>query len=149
MRRLLRSILILGGCAVLGHLAHIVAYPRLIMAGTMNAVQGRAGAANKPLLPPLPTDTSRGVVKPSPDLLYALCVYDLAKGPVVVSAMPSADYWSVALYAGNTDNFFVLNDRQAAGKPVTLVIADREAADDKERASYGAARWVRSPPHEA
>jgi uncharacterized membrane protein len=31
-------------------------------------------------------------------------------------------YWSIALYAANSDNFFVINDRQAAGLPVDIVL---------------------------
>ena len=43
------------------------------------------------------TDTARTVVRPSPDLLYSVCWYDLSKGPVrVVSGAPRDTYWSVA-----------------------------------------------------
>lgn len=69
--------------------------------------------------PALSTAASRVIVLPSPDLAYALCVYDLSKGPVDIDAAPAwPSYWSVALYAANTDNYLVRNDRQAQQQPV-------------------------------
>ncbi|HAJ45266.1 MAG TPA: hypothetical protein DCL54_01625 [Alphaproteobacteria bacterium] len=70
-----------------------------------------------------PNATSRTVVRPSPDLLYSLCYFDVSSGPVrVVSGAPQDTYWSVALYASNTDNFFVLNDQEAGGQSADIII---------------------------
>ena len=46
------------------------------------------------------------MVRPSPDLAYASCVYDLSKGPILVDvpATPGGGYVSVSVFAGNTDN---------------------------------------------
>ena len=75
------------------------------------------------LLPPMTDHTQRRVVMPSPDLLYAICSYDLATRPLRLRADPKLPtYWSIALYAANSDNFFVLNDRQAGGQPVDLLL---------------------------
>ena len=69
------------------------------------------------------TAESRAVVMPSPDLLYSTCVFDVSKRPLkIVSGAPEGTYWSVALYADNTDNFFVLNDAAAKGQPATVVV---------------------------
>ena len=66
---------------------------------------------------------SRGVVRPSPDLLYSTCVFDVSKIPLkIVTAAPTDTYWSVAFYADNTDNFYVLNDHQANGHPATIML---------------------------
>lgn len=70
-----------------------------------------------------PTAASRAVVKPSPDLFYSYCAYDVSRVPLkITTAAPTDTYWSVALYASNTDNFFVLNDGQAKGQPATIVL---------------------------
>ena len=42
-----------------------------------------------------------------------------------MTAAPTDTYWSVAFYAANTDNFFVLNDTQAKGNPAKIVIIGR------------------------
>ena len=58
---------------------------------------------------------------PSPDLLYAVCVYDLSQAPLRITARPGLDtYWSIALYAANSDNFFVIGDRQVGRGAVDL-----------------------------
>ena len=61
-----------------------------------------------------PTAKARQIVMPSPDLVYSSCVYDLAKGPLRMQGdlPPAGHYWSLSLYAHNTDNYFVLNDRE-------------------------------------
>jgi uncharacterized membrane protein len=69
------------------------------------------------------TEQSRTIVKPSPDLLYSTCAFDVAKRPLkIVSGAAKDTYWSVALYADNTDNFFALNDVQAQGRPATIIL---------------------------
>ena len=75
------------------------------------------------------TAASRRIVRPSPDLLYSTCLFDVSRHPLkVMTAAPTDTYWSVAFYAANTDNFFVLNDTQTKGKPATIVIARRGQA---------------------
>jgi uncharacterized membrane protein len=109
------------------HLLVVWLIPRTVTAVFLHRVAAAAGY-NQVVLPPLPTDKSREVVKPSPDLLYALCVFDLSAGPVRISAKPSQGYWSMALYARNSDNFFHLNDREVKGDQVELILSD--ARDD-------------------
>ena len=115
--------------AVLAHLLTVWALPRLIMREAMTrigketALQARAqapergapSAATGVYLPP-PTDhTQRRIVMPSPDLLYATCALDLGAGPQRITAqVEHPRYWSVALYGGSSDNFFVVNDRKTA-----------------------------------
>ena len=69
--------------------------------------------------------------------------YDVSAAPLRVRAEPGAPgYWSIALYASDTDTWFVLNDRGAAGRPVDLVVA-RAGADTV--ALPGGATRVDSP----
>lgn len=112
--------------AILAHVATMWGLPRLVMWKTMNTLQDLAGGrANTALRPGLPDHTTRTVVMPSPDLLYAICVYDLTQGPVLLSAdrFPPG-YWSLALYDARSDNFLTINDRQQQGRPLALTIAE-------------------------
>lgn len=69
------------------------------------------------------TEESRAIVKPSPDLLYSTCSFDVSRRPLkIVTGAPADTYWSVALYADNTDNFFVLNDTKANGQAATIIV---------------------------
>jgi uncharacterized membrane protein len=63
------------------------------------------------------TAASRGVVRPSPDLLYSVCPFDLTKGALHVTApVPPGTYWSVSMFDAQTNNFFVKNDKDVKGK---------------------------------
>ncbi|MCU0670784.1 MAG: DUF1254 domain-containing protein [Myxococcota bacterium] len=97
------------------HLAVVWSVPRVIMAEAMRRMI-EAGGVNAAHFPPRVDATSRAIVRPSPDLLYASCAFDLGDGPVRLTAdVPDAGYWSLSLFAANTDNFFVVDDRDAGG----------------------------------
>jgi len=93
---------------------------------------------------PLPTDKSREVVKPSPDLLYAACVFDVGAGPVRISAKPAPGYWSLALYDRNSDNFFKINNSEATGERVELILGSAPTAG-AFAAAFPSAIYVRTP----
>lgn len=124
------------------HVASLWAYPRVVMRAVLREL-APLGVAVQAVFPP-PTDhTQRRIVMPSPDLLYALCAYDLSTGPLTVSAdLRLPGYWSIALYADNTDNFHVVTDRQADGGPVRMrVVAPGAPVPQAE----GAARVISAP----
>ena len=74
-----------------------------------------------------PTHKSRQIVMPSPDLVYSSCVYDLAAGNLVISGKlpPEGHYWSLSLYAHNTDNYFVLNDRELPARSFSITLTGK------------------------
>ena len=127
---LLKKTLMLLLLAAAVHLLAVWSLPRLIMYRVMHGPMATAiGGWNTAAFPALADASSRTIVAPNPDLLYALCLIDLRKGPVLVSANPQLDsYWSIALYASNSDNYFVLNDQAAAGKPVSLLVTATPAS---------------------
>jgi uncharacterized membrane protein len=103
--------------AMVVHLATLHALPRLIMARTLATI----GPPNIMQFGKRPDETSRRVVRPSPDLLYAACRFDLSKGPLRVTAeVPHSTYWSISAFDAETDNFFVLNNRQIAGDKIEI-----------------------------
>jgi uncharacterized membrane protein len=124
--RALRGLLLFLAIAAVVHLLAVWALPRAIMwrlSATASAEE-RAGV----YLPPMTDATQRRIVMPSPDLLYATCSIDVSERPLRIRAEPKTpNYWSIALYASNSDNHFVLNDRQAGGAPVDLVVVGPKA----------------------
>ena len=107
--------------AVAVHWAAVAYAPTMIMSRAMSALGAKG--TNKISHGERATATSRTIVKPSPDLLYSQCVFDVSRHPLkITTAAPTGTYWSVAFYAANTDNFFVLNDTQAKGQPTTIVL---------------------------
>jgi uncharacterized membrane protein len=99
--------------ALSAYLAVIVATPYVLMTGAVNKLSSHGRAVNQFVFAPRTTEASRQVVRPSPDLAYSTCVYDLSRGPLRVHAAPWSDYMSVSVFQANSDDIFVLNDRQA------------------------------------
>jgi uncharacterized membrane protein len=103
------------------HIVAVAALPSLIMSRVMNAV-GTEGTG-RILFSDRPDESARRVVRPSPDLLYSICVYDVSKNPLrITTGAPQDTYWSVSFFADNTDNFFVFNDTKAQGKSGTILL---------------------------
>lgn len=113
--------------AAIVHVASLLLLPRLIM---LRTVMARSASANTILHPPRSGARSRTVVRPSPDLLYSICVYDLraAEGAVRVSIHDMPDtYWSVSVFDADTNNFYALNDRQAKTGAADFLLAESGA----------------------
>lgn len=100
--------------------------PSVIMAMASDKLFSSQGT-NTILHAPQVTYKSRQVVRPSPDLIYSICGFDLSKGPLQISAKTMPDnYWSVSAYADNTDNFWVLNNQQVENNAISAFIGTKE-----------------------
>ena len=73
--------------------------------------------------PPI-TDQSTDVVRPAPDDIYSLCIYDVSQHPLRVTSM-TTQYWTISAFAMNTDNFFNFTSSQAKTNPVEVVFVSR------------------------
>lgn len=111
MRRGLRYALAFVGAVAVGHVATILLAPQVIMHIAMNRLSGDGDDVNVFRFADRTTAASRQIVRPSPDLAYASCVYDLSAGPILVDVPPSPDkgYVSVSVFAANTDNVAVMD----------------------------------------
>lgn len=108
--------------AAIGYRITLDRAPGLLMAAAERRVAA-AGAWNTMSFGPLATDRARAIVRPSPDLAYASCPFDLAKGPVVVEALPvAAPYWSLSVFGAQTDVAFVRNNRQSGDRPIRIAL---------------------------
>jgi len=73
--------------------------------------------------PPI-SDNSTDVIRPAPDDLYSLLVYDVSQHPLRVTAVTSEN-WVISGIAINTDNFFNITDLQAKSNPVAVVLVSK------------------------
>jgi uncharacterized membrane protein len=118
----------IGAAIVLTLIVHILTVllvPPSVMTLAMMRMAD-ADADNRVLHTPPPDASARTVVRPSPDLAYSICLFDMSKGPMLVKAAVPETYWSVSAFAHNTDNFFVVNDQQVAGETLELLIRREE-----------------------
>lgn len=105
--------------AVMVYAVTLRAVPRLIEA----RVLPRLGAPNSMHFSKPPTAATRLVVRPSPNLLYAACPFDLTKGALRITArVPHSTYWSVSGFDADTNNFFVRDNRQIAGNAIEIIV---------------------------
>jgi uncharacterized membrane protein len=117
-----RRILITLALAVGLHAAAVWLVPRAIVATFIKRGAAQMGL-NHANAGSLPTDRSRAVVRPSPDLLYAVCLYDVGQHPLLLESELPDSYWSLSLFAANSDNFIALNDRQIEHRPARYLLA--------------------------
>jgi len=110
--------------AVIVHIALVSYIPYKAMDTVMN-VRFKDLPRNTMVSSPPTTEQSRNVVRPSPDILYSICMYDVSKKPLLFTCHLPDGYWSASFYADNTDNFFVINDRQAKAKTVEILLVGK------------------------
>ncbi|WP_421852702.1 DUF1254 domain-containing protein [Novosphingobium sp.] len=123
MIRRLAPLVVVAGVAIASYYATLAAAPF----GLMRLAEAKI-ARNAPInrfthLPPVRAER-QFVVRPSPDLLYSTCPYDLTAGPLEITAVPvPGRYSSISVFDARTDNAFVRNDEQMAGRPMRVVLA--------------------------
>lgn len=94
-----------------------------LMEGAVRRLSARSGF-NTMSYGQLATPSNQPIVRPSPDLAYSSCAYDLSAGPLVIDYVPVAGrYSSLSVFDARTDVVFVRNDLQAGGKPFRIALA--------------------------
>ena len=94
--------------------------------GLMNVAMDRLGqgGGNAMSYGNLANPQRQPVVRPSPDLAYSSCPYDLSAGPGAIDVTPVAGrYSSLSIFDAATDVIFVRNDVEAGGKPYRIIVA--------------------------
>ena len=87
MRRWIFPILA-GGLVALGaYQSTLLATPYALMYAALQKIGGD-GASNRFVFSKMATADNQPIVRPSPDLSYSTCVFDLSKGPVLVDVTP-------------------------------------------------------------
>lgn len=94
--------------------------------GLMTVAMDRLGqgGVNRMSYANLATAAYQPVVRPSPDLAYSSCPYDLSAGPIAIDVTPvEGRYSSLSIFDAATDVIFVRNDVGAGGKPFRIIVA--------------------------
>lgn len=130
---ILRWLLGIAVCAWLGQYLLAMLVPNLAME-VIYREGADHGGYNRMVVRPIPDATARSIVRPSPDLLYASCLYNLQDGPLIIEAPVPERYWSMQFYQMNTDNFAgITNQRDQQSRvgslaKVTLIGASDDPA---------------------
>ncbi|MEY4270383.1 MAG: hypothetical protein RLZZ58_1599 [Pseudomonadota bacterium] len=102
--------------------ATLLATPYALMAAAMQKI-GSGGPVNSFAFGAPATAANQPIVRPSPDLLYASCVFDVSGGPVIVEAQAVPDtYWSISIFDARTDVAAVRSARDTGGASAKLAL---------------------------
>jgi hypothetical protein len=122
MRRWIFPILAGSLMALGAYQATLLATPYALMFAAMKKI-GERSPENQFAFGPMTTADNQTIVRPSPDLAYANCTFDLSKGPVHVDVQPIPDhYWSISVFDARTDVAAVRSDRDTKGAPARLAL---------------------------
>jgi len=117
--------------AITGYFGLMAIAPGYIMGRALEGITERVGGSNAIVHLPLTGAARRGIVRPSPDLVYSLCPYDLTEGNIKFT-VPAIEghYWSLTMFDDQTNAFFIENDQHTKGKPIELTLVKGEGAVD-------------------
>lgn len=128
MRNWLFPALVAVIMAVGAYQATLLATPYALMHAALQKIGDRT-QPNRFAFSPMSTADNQPIVRPSPDLSYSTCVFDVSNGPVLVDVAPvRGHYWSVSIFDARTDVAAVRSDRDTKGKPARLALVKKGQA---------------------
>ncbi len=131
MTRWIGPVLVAIGAAVLGWYGGLALSTYGLMEAAIRRISAEGGV-NVMRHGTLPTAENQPIVRPSPDLAYSSCPYDLSKGPLLIKVTPAPGrYSSLSIFDARTDVVFVRNDQQAGGKAYQIILARADQAVPK------------------
>lgn len=97
--------------------------PRQVMAQIEARLAQAGGGVNTCFHRRDPTPTIGRIQRPNPDILPTTMAYDVSENAVRLSGVTtSPTYWSLSIFQHNSDNIFVLNDRDLPSSRFDVVI---------------------------
>lgn len=105
------------------HLFLLFQTPRLVMGQVFDRLQADGFQKYHFRSSEPATPDNQPVVRPSPDLAYALCWFDLSEGPVEIRGGMWDGYGSLAVFNANTDVVFFTSLTRADAESGGVVLA--------------------------
>ena len=93
--------------ALVGHYVVLTSIPGFIMGKAHQTFEAEGIPVNTWVQSPRQTPETQRIVRPSPDMAYAICRFDTTTGPVFISAPTGGSYASLSIFNDQTDNVFV------------------------------------------
>jgi uncharacterized membrane protein len=147
---MIRFVLWILAGALLGGVVHLVAVLTLPQTATLDAYSRLVSIAPVNTFTPVPQPTPQSEVMPfmDPAFATAVCRYDLAAGPIKLTAPVSAAYTSVSFYTRRGVAYYAINDRAAGRRVIELDLmttAQRSELPEEEDVTAADRLIVESP----
>jgi len=107
MMRVLIPSVIFVATALFAHFFVLTNLPSFIMGKAHQAMAAQGVPMNQWVASPRQTPETQQIVRPSPDLAYAICRFDTSTSPVFITASTWDGYGSLSIFDAKTDNVFV------------------------------------------
>ncbi|MCK0196370.1 DUF1254 domain-containing protein [Ancylobacter sp. 6x-1] len=151
--RLARALLVLAFGLVLGGIVHIVSVLSLPLFAERDAFARLSAIAEPNTVTLLDDPGPAGAVLPASDPAFvsAVCLYDLAEGPMKLVLPTTPDYTSVSFYTRSGLAFYAINDRAAGRQVIELDLMNaRQKAElpDNDEVTAADQLIVESPTDE-
>lgn len=110
--------------AVGAHMAVLRMAPLAIMSKAMSVMAERGVPLHKFSMSPRITPKTQTIVRPSPDLAYSLCRFDLSSGPILIRGTKWDGYASLTIFDAETNAVFIasLNAADTNSNSVILTL---------------------------
>lgn len=93
--------------AAVAHIAILRAAPYMIMSKVIRTMGDRGMPLHRFTISPRITPQTQTIVRPSPDLAYSICRFDLTNGPIMISGAMWAGYASLTIFDAQTNAVFI------------------------------------------
>ncbi len=128
MIRAAGCLLVFAATAAAGYVVTLHRIPSTIMSTAMSRMEEGGVNVHDWRTAPRTTPQSQTIVRPSPDLAYSVCRFDVSAGPVLISGAEWGSYASLSLYDSATNNIFTTSLRSGSGEPNAVIVAlERDA----------------------
>ncbi len=116
-------IFVFSASVLIGHFAVLRQAPKVIMSKAMTIMGERGVPLHGFSLSPRITPKTQTIVRPSPDLAYSICRFDLSSGPVFIEGAKWDGYGSLTIFDAHTDAVFITSLDKKDSKPNSVVLS--------------------------
>ena len=105
--------------AIIGFLLHliIIYYTPTLMMKYVGRNWEEQNMINNSFARDLPDSEFTEVIRPSADILYGGCAYDVTYLPLAIETEVPESYWSISFFSENTDNLSLIHISEPTRQP--------------------------------
>ena len=126
MNRYLKTGLLLLVIGFVMHLIFIVSFPYMKLWYISKNWESQ-NMINSAFSRDIPNSSSREIIRPSADLLYSGCGFDVTYRPLVITSSLPDTYWSMSFFSSNTDNFSTINENNERKREIKIYLFGPES----------------------
>ncbi len=119
-----------AGALLLAGLIHVLAVLGMPYVAPRSAWERLSALSNtnEMLILPAAVPEHQGLPLMAPDVRYAVCRYDISAGPVRLSTQLLDDFWMIAFYTPEGQNFYTISGGELKRDKIEFVISTQSEA---------------------